>query len=123
MDMYQTISPEEYLNIQQSKTQMESLYRQIEDLSNEFSQIAGAKKATQARYDLIREQISKIIRKTRILKDQIEARAGRITLYTKKLQQIQTDLQQIQTNIQESKKMLSIFANTLYQIHNDYYGE
>lgn len=45
MQMYQTISPEEYLNIQQSKTQMQKLYRQIEDLSNEFSKIAWAKKS------------------------------------------------------------------------------
>lgn len=123
MQMYQTISPEEYLNIQQSKTQMQKLYRQIEDLSNEFSKIAWAKKVTQARYDLVREQISKIIRKTRLLKDQIQARADRIALYTKKLNQIQHDLIEINTNIAESKRMVSVFANSLYQIHNDYYGE
>jgi murein DD-endopeptidase MepM/ murein hydrolase activator NlpD len=123
MDMYETISPDEYLNIQQSKSQIQWLYNEIESLSDEFSTIAAQKKTTEMKYNLIREQISKIVFKTRLIRKQIESRADRISMYTKKLNQIQNDLTQIQLDIAQSRKDVAIFANMLYQIHNDYYGD
>lgn len=121
--IYENTSFTALLDVEDAKSQLDTLSKQYTDVTNEYNEIKSRKTLLDKKYDEVKQSIVSIMDNINETKAQISDRIWKIKYYTKALYELKQNLDIVKADIDESKTILVKYTNLLYKINNDFYGK
>lgn len=110
------------VDVDQARIQLTDLATSFQELTDEYSQLDSKREEIEKKYGNVQLTIDKILRDTQRAKGLITDSLTKISLFTKKIDELRGDLATLKVEIEKSQQHLSHYTTFLYKLNNDYYG-
>lgn len=113
----------EFLSPQEASAKATSIWKEVSNVISEIQQLQEEQKKNDHRYEIILQQIQKVIIDIKVTQNTVNDSALRINLYTKEMLDTIADLQKTREHIDNTKKTLWQLLPVVYMLQNEYANE